>query len=101
MIARAGGGTTNPDGKVEALCLAPYGSPYKSRYTTKNITCDSFAKNSHGRIDDMATPGQPAPWELYLRDSRLMHPNGAPMFSADGTMLDDKGNRSIFDDVDE
>lgn len=29
------------------------------------------------------------------------YPNGAPMFSADGTMLDDKGNRSIFDDIDE
>lgn len=28
------------------------------------------------------------------------HENGAPMFAADGTMLDDKGNRSIFDDVD-
>lgn len=29
------------------------------------------------------------------------HPNGAPMFAPDGMMLDDKGNRSIFDDVDE
>lgn len=29
------------------------------------------------------------------------YPNGAPMFAEDGTMLDDKGNRSIFDDVDE
>lgn len=29
------------------------------------------------------------------------HDNGAPMFNADGMMLDDKGNRSIFDDVDE
>lgn len=30
----------------------------------------------------------------------VRHKNGAPMFSADGTMLDDKGNRSIFDDID-
>jgi hypothetical protein len=30
-----------------------------------------------------------------------MHPNGKPMFSADGTMLDEDGNRSIFDDVDQ
>lgn len=29
------------------------------------------------------------------------HPNGAPMFSSDGTMLDDKGGRSIFDDLDD
>jgi hypothetical protein len=29
------------------------------------------------------------------------HPNGQPMFNADGTMLDEHGNRSIFDDVDE
>ena len=28
------------------------------------------------------------------------YPNGAPMFDANGMMLDDKGNRSIFDDVD-
>lgn len=28
------------------------------------------------------------------------HPNGAPMYAADGMMLDDQGNRSIFDDVD-
>lgn len=28
-------------------------------------------------------------------------PNGAPMFSDDGTMLDENGNRSVFDDVDE
>jgi hypothetical protein len=29
------------------------------------------------------------------------YPNGAPMYAADGTMLDDQGNRSIFDDVDQ
>jgi len=29
------------------------------------------------------------------------HKNGAPMFTADGTMLDDQGNRSIFDDIEE
>ncbi|HEY5411317.1 MAG TPA: hypothetical protein VIJ94_11390 [Caulobacteraceae bacterium] len=40
---------------------------------------------------DAVTPG----WRL------LVHPNGAPVFSADGTMLDERGNRSIFDDVDE
>lgn len=29
----------------------------------------------------------------------MKHTNGAPKFSRDGTMLDDKGTRSIFDDV--
>lgn len=29
------------------------------------------------------------------------YPNGAPMFSPSGTMLDEHGNRSIFDDIDQ
>lgn len=33
--------------------------------------------------------------------SEMRHPNGAPMFNDEGMMLDDQGNRSIFDDVDE
>jgi hypothetical protein len=40
---------------------------------------------------DESTPG----WRA------LRHPNGRPTFSLDGTMLDDHGNRSVFDDVDE
>lgn len=32
---------------------------------------------------------------------RRFHENGKPQFSPDGTMLDENGNRSIFDDVDE
>lgn len=31
----------------------------------------------------------------------MRHDNGRPVFSEDGTMLDENGNRSIFDDVDE
>lgn len=31
----------------------------------------------------------------------LRHDNGTAMFALDGTMLNDQGNRSIFDDVDE
>ena len=30
-----------------------------------------------------------------------LYANGAPMYTKDGMMLDDKGCRSIFDDVDE
>lgn len=29
------------------------------------------------------------------------HPNGKPMWGRTGMLLDDKGNRSVFDDVDE
>ena len=31
----------------------------------------------------------------------MRHDNGSAMFAADGTMLDERGNRSVFDDVDE
>lgn len=31
----------------------------------------------------------------------VVHPNGVPKFATDGTMMDENGNRSIFDDVDE
>lgn len=31
----------------------------------------------------------------------LKHENGAPMFAPSGMMLDDQGNRSIFDDIDQ
>ncbi|KQY78615.1 hypothetical protein ASD52_01845 [Ensifer sp. Root142] len=33
-------------------------------------------------------------------EKQAKHPNGQRMFSEDRTMLDDKGNRSIFDDID-
>lgn len=52
----------------------------------------SPAEAAEKRCDmDRDTPG----W----RD--LRYDNGAPVYAADGTMLDDKGHRSIFDDVDE
>jgi hypothetical protein len=41
------------------------------------------------KLMDQENPG----W----RDMR--HANGALMFAPTGTMLDDKGNRSIFDDL--
>lgn len=37
----------------------------------------------------------------YSKQALAKHKNGAPKYARDGTMLDDKGNRSIFDDVDE
>lgn len=38
---------------------------------------------------------------LNLLRARAVHPNGKPKFAEDGTLLDEQGNRSIFDDVDE
>lgn len=32
---------------------------------------------------------------------QMKHTNGRPMFSKNGMMLDENGNRSIFDDVDD
>ncbi|HEV2674105.1 MAG TPA: hypothetical protein VGV37_06145 [Aliidongia sp.] len=29
------------------------------------------------------------------------HSNGSPLWASDGTLLDERGNRSIFDDIDE
>ena len=34
-------------------------------------------------------------------DRAATYPNGQPMFAPDGMMLDEDGNRSIFDDVDQ
>lgn len=99
MIARAGGGTTNPLGLTEAMCLAPAG-PFKGKYTTGYGQCDSYAKNGHGAVDAPPNYGEESR-AAYARDAAMKHPNDRPMFAADGTMLDDKGNRSIFDDVEE
>lgn len=69
-----------------------------SVFTGDGTFTDEFAlliaapdgESKTARLDE-ATPG----WREMTR------PNGARMFSSDGTMLDDKGNRSIFDDIDE
>jgi len=99
MIARAGSGTDNPRGETEALCLSASG-PKASKYTVADFTCSSFAKNSHGAVDDPPNYGEESR-AAYAADSATTYPNGKPMFAPDGTMLDENGNRSIFDDVDE
>lgn len=35
------------------------------------------------------------------RQKQFVHPNGQTKFALDGTLLNEQGNRSIFDDVDE
>lgn len=42
-----------------------------------------------------------AAYREIIRKKMMRYPNGAPMFDKTGMMLDDQGNRSIFDDVDE
>lgn len=37
--------------------------------------------------------------EIKQHQANIKYSNGKPMFSSDGMMLDDKGNRSIFDDL--
>ena len=52
---------------------------------------DFIQKNDKTKKLDKANPG----WRS------MRHDNGKPVFSSDGTMLGDRGNRSIFNDVDE
>jgi hypothetical protein len=57
MIARAGGGTTNPRGDTEALCLAADG-PHASKYTTEGMTCGSWKSGHLGAVDDPPNYGE-------------------------------------------
>jgi hypothetical protein len=83
---------------VEALCLAPEG-PAAGEYMLGSQSCAAFARNVFGAVDDAPNYGEEVR-ALYAEQAALKHPNGKPMYAPDGTMLDDKGNRSIFDDVD-
>lgn len=49
------------------------------------------------RIEAAYMPGET--WSIVATPKQ--YPNGQRMFTPGGMMLDDKGNRSIFDDVDE
>lgn len=48
----------------------------------------------HNRKVVEPDPARPWMWQLKK------HANGQPMYSPRGTLLDDKGNRSVFDDID-
>lgn len=81
-----------------AMCLGK--GPWASRYTRASHTCDAFAFNTAGAVDDPPDYGEEVRAE-YERQAAAKHPNGAPMYAPDGTMLDENGDRSIFDDVDQ
>lgn len=55
------------------------------------IKATEYLTNENVVSNDKTRPG----W----RDHK--HPNGNPVWAADGTLLTDDGNRSIFDDVDQ
>lgn len=85
-------------GDVVAMCLGS--GTMKGRYTTGQQTCDAFAKGKHGAVDEPPNYGEESR-AAYEREAQMKHTNGRPKYAADGTMLDHKGNRSIFDDIDE
>jgi hypothetical protein len=60
--------------------------------------CKGFAYDTAGKVDDPPNYGEEV-LPIYAAQAAAKHKNGAPMFAPDGTMLDDKGNRSIFDDL--
>lgn len=84
-------------GDVVAMCLGR--GIMNGKYTTGRQTCDAYAKNTHGAVDDPPDYGEEVR-ALYEADAARKYPNGAPMYAPDGTMLNDAGHRSIFDDVD-
>lgn len=51
--------------------------------------------------DNWGGPERPERDRRTPEEAVARHANGAPMFALDGTMLDDRGFRSIFDDVDQ
>lgn len=94
MVAQSIGGRN-----VEALCLNSAG-PCSGKYMVATQVCDAYAKNTLGAVDDPPDYGEEVR-AAYAEQAAAKYENGSPKFAADGTMLDDKGNRSIFDDVDE
>jgi hypothetical protein len=87
------------NGVLRAMCLGA-GGPKHSTYTGELETCDAWKSGHHGAIDEPPDFGQIARVH-YAEDALMKHPNGAPMFAPDGMMLDENGNRSVFDDVDQ
>jgi hypothetical protein len=53
----------------------------------------------HGAVDDPPDYGEEVR-AAYAEQAALKHPNGKPQYAPDGTMLNDDGTRSIFDDID-
>lgn len=72
------------------------------------VMCDCFGYCRERNEGKQPTPAQLVERREIARSRNIdshtakgEYPDGAPMYSQDGTMLDRNGNRSIFDDVDE
>ena len=57
-----------------------------------------ISKGMEYGIQNANAAGRPVIWRHI--SGYLKYDNGRPKFAPDGTMLDENGNRSIFDDVD-
>lgn len=70
--------------------------------TTPAALCESLARSTGERVATVDYVIWRACNLGLVRTLTLAHrhANGAPMFALDGMMLDEHGNRSIFDDVD-
>jgi hypothetical protein len=86
------------DTALMAMCLGE--GRLKGKYTTEEQVCEAYAKNSHGAVDDPPDYGEAAR-ASYAAEAEMKYDNGRPKFAPDGTMMNDQGTRSIFDDVDE
>ena len=94
MIAQAIGGRP-----VEAMCLSPDG-PLEGQYTAGSGACTGWASGHNGAVDDPPNYGEETR-AMYEREATERHPNGQRMWTDEGMLLDDQGNRSIFDDIDQ
>lgn len=72
------------------------------RYVSDTLDRLRFAnmdQNPHGIRDILGNAIYRAE-KLERALSCYKHPDGSPMWSSDGTLLDPTGNRSVFDDID-
>lgn len=94
MIAMA-----NDDRGLQAMCLSSDG-PLARKYTVGVQTCTEWKSGHLGAIDQPPDYGEETR-EQYDMEATKVYSNGQRMFTDGGTMLDEHGNRSIFDDLDE
>lgn len=75
----------------EVLCAAGDGAIYAEMAAALNLKIGTVKSRLFRARAALAV----------ARQKRFVHPNGQTKFALDGTLLDEQGNRSIFDDVDQ
>ena len=87
---------TTPVTKEEAIA---YCNKHRQQYLSDVASIREFdcliscLESGHIKPEELPSYG------MYFSPPPV-YPNGQPMFAKDGMMLDENGNRSIFDDVD-